>query len=80
MFPLCLLAKIEVYMIIHKKNIYFIVVEAKINIQCKIEVYIINNNKNFGVAKRIMLAKIEVYIINDNKNIYFLSVLTNVKL
>ena len=27
-----------------------------------------------------ILAKIELYMINDNKNIYFLGVLTNVKL
>ena len=56
MFPLCLLAKIEVYIINDNKNIYFI-----------------------GFDKRIMfplclLAKIEVYIINDNKNIYVIGV------
>ena len=56
MFPLCLLAKIEVYIINDNKNIYVI-----------------------GVDKRIMfllchLAKIEVYIINHNKNIYFIGV------
>ena len=59
MFPLCLLAKIEVYIINDNKNIYFIGVRGK--------------------DKRIMfplclLAKIEVYIINDNKNIYFIGV------
>ena len=32
MFPLCLLAKIEVYIINDNKNIYVIGVEAKINV------------------------------------------------
>ena len=27
-----------------------------------------------------LLAKIELYMINDNKNIYFLGVMTNMKL
>ena len=32
MFPFCLLAKIEVYMINYNNNIYFIGFEAKINV------------------------------------------------
>ena len=65
MFPLCLLAKIEVYMINDNKNIYFLGVETKMK------------RIMFPLC---LLAKIEVYIINDNKNIYFLGVMTNMKL
>ena len=65
MFPLCLLAKIEVYMINHNKNNYFIGVDAKIN----------DKRIMFPIC---LLAKIELYMINDNKNIYFLGIVTNV--
>ena len=63
MFPLCLLAKIEVYMINHNKNNYFIGVGKDKRIMFPI----------------CLLAKIELYMINDNKNIYFLAVFTNMK-
>ena len=65
MFPLCLLAKIEVYMINDNKNIYFLGV--------------VTNVKRI-MFPLCLLAKIEVYMINDNKNIYFLGVMTNMKL
>ena len=65
MFPLCLLAKIEVYMINHNKNIYFIGV--------------VTNVKRI-MFPLCLLAKIEVYMINYNNNIYFLGVMTNMKL
>ena len=65
MFPLCLLAKIEVYIINDNKNIYFLGVVT--NVKCIM----------FPLC---LLAKIEVYMINYNKNIYFLGVMTNMKL
>ena len=65
MFPLCLLAKIEVYMINYNKNIYFL--------------GIMTNMKRI-MFPLCLLAKIEVYMINHNKNTYFIGVFTNVKL
>ena len=75
MFPLCLLAKIEVYIINHNKNIYFLGKRIMLMTLCLLAKDKYDKYNKFPLC--FLLAKIEVYMINDNKNIYFLGIEAN---